>query len=497
MFLPQFDSDLGPSHPGPTQPLSLGTTDKCVMISQPCNQLKKLVTALAITEDKEGKTILYSGHDDGTLAKWSLDDNIQFWSKQIYEDGTNDSYRSPSVWGVNETMGVAGIVIHPVEKSKTKHCIYTWTHAYEGYPDKDFEDREASKVKCWQSDGTYKRSYSCDVGDADDGTVAHPSIAAVVFCDLFMEARNMWVDSMVVGLHCASNSLDWEGDYSQFDLEDAQESGEGNIIPFYEHSNGKRMETWRDSLGLISSLAVIPRKYVLSFSIKLGHGSPDAMVLWSCEEPGVPLCRHDFWDPSIRNPLKQSLSRLYGVAGISVWGTDIIMTDNEGDRIAAVVVEDEEGNPCLDLKGYASIGNKRCEDEGFHGRMAMSGPHAIVANQSFPDVWMFHTQECRDHPKLDARDGNERKFYAEEERSNEEGNLQQDYREDGFGEGGPIVLAIRGKWLVAGFSNGTIGDDSVSANHLASSSHLPSDEWFHPILECNDMLEDDEDDEYE
>eukprot|EP00978_Attheya_sp_CCMP212_P022505 scaffold67198_cov50-Attheya_sp.AAC.6 len=74
------------------------------------------------------------------------------------------------------------------------------------------------------------------------------------------------------------------------------------------------------------------------------------------------------------------------------------------------------------------------------------------------------------------------------------GCLEQDDDEDGFGEGG----AIRGKWLVAGFSAATVaraphlpsqfleqGDNSVSAKHLASSSHLPSEEWFHPILECN------------
>jgi len=72
MFSPKFDSDLGPSHPDPTKPFSLGKKEDCVIIAQR-SELKKMITALAITEEKEKdnktKTVLYSGHGDGTLSK--------------------------------------------------------------------------------------------------------------------------------------------------------------------------------------------------------------------------------------------------------------------------------------------------------------------------------------------------------------------------------------------------------------------------------------------
>jgi hypothetical protein len=541
MFLPQIDDDLRPSNP-PPQPLPCFGKDKDFVTVKSNSDLNKLVTALAITEEGE-KTILYSGHDDGTLCKWCLDDNTELWSKQIYTNGINDCNRSldTDVWVIRETMGVAGIAIRPDGQKKSNHLIFTWTHAHEGYPDIDWDNRMADKVKCWDADGTYNRSYSCDVGDTEDDDKAFPSISAVVFCELYMEDKGAWIDSMVVGMFCASQSHDWEGDYSQFDLEYVQKCGEGNILPFFENvaehvtdGTTTRMETWRESLGLIASLAVIPRKYLLSFSIRPGHGFPDAMVLWSCKEPGVPLCRHDFWDPHQRNPLKQCTSRLQDVVGISVYGTDIILADNCGDRIAAVFVETDEGTPCLELIGYANIGSKSGDGEGFHGRMAMHGPYAIVANEISPTVWMFKTGECWNHEKLDKREGSLAKFHYEasidgddpihragrevaignatfplwggnmpRRKKRKHGFFEFEDNSDGFGEGGPIVLAIRGKWLVGGFSNGSIAraphlpqhfqhdDKSVSANHITSTSNLPSDEWHTPHLYFHDVDEED------
>ena len=59
-----------------------------------------------------GKPVLYSGHDDGTLIKWSLEKDVEVWSKQIYPDGRKDFEPSSSCGlHVMETPGVAGIVI--------------------------------------------------------------------------------------------------------------------------------------------------------------------------------------------------------------------------------------------------------------------------------------------------------------------------------------------------------------------------------------------------
>jgi hypothetical protein len=81
-------------------------------------------------------------------------------------------------------------------------------------------------------------------------------------------------------------------------------------------------------------------------------------------------------------------------------------------------------------------------------------------------------------------------------------------RDDRFGEGGPMVIAFRGRWIVAGFSNGTLvkallpekfadkeSSFDISSNHLTSCSLFPSDEWHQPQLECTKDDEDNEDDE--
>mmetsp|Transcript_41934 Transcript_41934/g.76672 ORF Transcript_41934/g.76672 Transcript_41934/m.76672 type:complete len:109 (+) Transcript_41934:826-1152(+) len=75
--------------------------------------------------------------------------------------------------------------------------------------------------------------------------------------------------------------------------------------------------------------------------------------------------------------------------------------------------------------------------------------------------------------------------------------LDYDDDSDGLGKGGPVQLAMRGRQVVAGFSNGSLAKillperfeestSSISSNHLASCGTLPSDEWHVPILECAD-----------
>jgi hypothetical protein len=108
-----------------------------------CRDLKKLVTVLAITEDPNGKPILYSGHDGGTLTEWSLEKDTKIWSKQIYADGTEDCERC-TFCGLHERdtpTGVTGIVVRNDPINKNHHLVYTWFDIYEGYPHRDFENR--------------------------------------------------------------------------------------------------------------------------------------------------------------------------------------------------------------------------------------------------------------------------------------------------------------------------------------------------------------------
>jgi len=280
-FVAEFDTVLE----GPRASPSLVAEKDFTMISS-FNNLKKMVTALAISEDSDGKAVLYSGHDDGTLSKWSLDEGKEIWSKQIYEDGTKDYGRY--FCSVQETPGVAGIVVRPDLSNKHYHVVYTWTHAHDGYPRLEFDKRHPSKLRAWSGiNGALLKQYNCDIGKDEDGENAHPSISTVVFCKLFLEERGTWVDSIIVGLYCRCVDIEYDEDFSDYDIEDAAEISRGNILPFVEHSNGMAMETWRGDPGLIRAMAVIESKYLLSCSIIPGHGTPHSFTLWSLSNPGM------------------------------------------------------------------------------------------------------------------------------------------------------------------------------------------------------------------
>jgi hypothetical protein len=282
--LAQFDNEVELQET-PT----LVSAEQCIMISS-CNELKMLVTSLAITEDPDKKPVLYSGHDDGTLTKWFLDEDTEVWSKRIYPDGTEDFGRFIGGCGlhVSDTPGVAGIVVRPDPSYDNRHLVYTWSDAYEGYPKRDFEEREPSTLRAWSSiDGILVKAYSCDIGADDDGDPAYPSISTVVFCKIYQKDRNMWVDSIVVGLFSLCESLQYNTNFSDFDLAEAADRSEGNILPFWENSDGKAMETWRGDPGLLRAMAVAEEKYLLTLSICPGHGFPHSIILWSLSEPGT------------------------------------------------------------------------------------------------------------------------------------------------------------------------------------------------------------------
>ena len=550
-MLSYFDADLGPSNPGPTTPKLYGKASEAVMISSPPYNKRKLVTAMAVAEEMDGQFVLYSGHTDGTVTKWALNDKgddtkgaTMIWSKMIYPNNPEDAsdHCSPhSGMLVQDTLGVAGIAVRWDDKKK-RHRVYTWTDAYEGYPSVDFDERGPAQVKCWSGrNSKLLQTYSCDVGCDGTGEAAFPSISTVGFCRLSIEES--WVDTMMVGLHCLCPAGLKQGtDYSGFDLDEAAEAGEGNILPFHEYAkNANAMETWRDHYGPIRAMAVVPDKFLLSYSMRPGHGFPDALILWDLTNPGVPLCRHNFWNPA-RSLSKQNRTRLCGVDGISISGSYVLMGCESGDRIAVVTLEDEHGRPHIKLHGYGKIGNHHPEQGSFHGRMAMCGKHAVMANESVADAWLFDIEGNTKHEKLDRREGNPRLFDESEGEEEESaaghrwsgrdlavgkvsfpewggnapkrkrqrgpfgrgpfGPVNLEEEDDGYGEGGPVTLAINGKWLIAGFSNGTISrapflpsesflqnrnttTSTKEANHLACCSSLPSDEWHLPILESN------------
>lgn len=531
-IIPEFDSDLGPSRPLPKEPTCYGGEEDAIVISH-CGDAKKLVTALAISEEEE-ITVLYSGHDDGTLSKWSLDTYEQIWSKNIYTDGTKDyrRHRSCGLY-VKETPGVAGIAVRSDPKKK-KPIIFTWTDAYKGYPSIDFDDRGASELTAWSGvNGKFICKYVCDIGNDDKGSPARPSISAVVFCKVFYEDLNCVQDTILVGLHCCCDTLDYDETYSDFDLEASQDFSMGNIVPFLESSHGRAMDTWRGHNGMIRAMAVVREDYVVSVSITSGCGYPDQIILWSLEEAGVPLFRKDLYDYNQSNRFKSRLSRLADIDGIGV-------EDKHGDRIVSATLHDEgEEGPTIEINGYAGLGTKWYEDEGFHGRMAVSDKYVSLAMEIDPTAWIYRITGNSSHKNLDRRDGNAFDFRADYHYDDSMESLQQrrsgremavgkvkfplfggnkpprkkrkastsmaamigfstdDEKEDGFGRGGPVALAMRGRHIIGGFSNGSLvkfllpdtfaeTEPSLRANDRSSCGCLPSDEWHVPFLERED-----------
>lgn len=533
-FLMDYDEFVGPSNLSKDPPV-LGKEEECVTIVSN-SDLKKLVTALAITQE-EGINILYSGHNDGTLTKWDLDDNTQIWSKVIYKqdpEGRGNDQMGNDL-NLSSTFGVAGIAIRPaIGTVTTDHVIWTWTHAPGGYPEENIENCTSSELSCWNQAGVNIKRLACDVGEDEEGDSVNPSIGPVVFCDLNYQCKDSscrWFPSIVVGMQCCTQAIDWKGDYSEFDLDLTQiKSSEGNIRVFDEKS-GEECDSWIDKMCMIKSLAVVPKKYVISLSFTKGCGFPEALILWDVYNPGCPFSRLDFCSAQSMSIPKE---RLGGVCGLNAHGNYITFVDDYGARIAgAIVKKDEDGEPFIKFNGYGEV-NRHILGMSCIGRAAVCGDFGAMANEDDSTVCVFKTSSCADHEDLDKRKISRREFrqIGEEDEEEEEeysyagrkmltgmvkfprfgGNkpirkkettfesfaIASQNREnpsDGLGNGGPTSLAMRGKFLIVGYSNGTItrapflppefelGDeDDVSANHLSCTSDIPSDMWNNPTL---------------
>ena len=91
---------------------------------------------------------------------------------------------------------------------------------------------------------------------------ANPTISTVVFCKLYNKRRKAFVDSIVIGLHCVCETVqDYGRSYSDFDLDEAQEFSEGNILPFYENpvDGNSALESWRGHRGHHEHRQEVPR----------------------------------------------------------------------------------------------------------------------------------------------------------------------------------------------------------------------------------------------
>lgn len=130
-ILSEFDLDLGPSNPMPgsqTPTYCKKQNDKWTFISQENNNRQKLVTTLA-TAEEGGLDFVYSGHDDGTLTKWSLDTNELVWTRQVFPDQTKYYGQKNGGIGVymQDTAGIAEIVVRKDPRRPGHSLVYVWT----------------------------------------------------------------------------------------------------------------------------------------------------------------------------------------------------------------------------------------------------------------------------------------------------------------------------------------------------------------------------------
>jgi hypothetical protein len=133
----EFDTYLGPSNPGRKEPTCLSIEEDCVTVLQ-SNDKNKLVTAMSIMEEENGddgetRLVLYRGHNDGSLIKWSIDDSKQIWSKQIYKNNLDQCDSSFKHIGllVRGTTGAAGLAVRPDLSQKGHRLVYTSTNNVE------------------------------------------------------------------------------------------------------------------------------------------------------------------------------------------------------------------------------------------------------------------------------------------------------------------------------------------------------------------------------
>ena len=278
----------------------------------------------------------------------------------------------------------------------------------------------------------------------------------------------------------------------------------------------------------------------------------------------VGFCRFQVTVSHMTGIVPQRKYRLEDISGISISGRCVLFFDNSADRIAAVKVNQNRrrGKVSLSMEGYARVGARYHEDSGSHGSMAMSGGKVALSNEVDHNCWLFDIESVCSDARLDKRDGNRRLFFGERHGDDDEDAATRQQlarqlalgkvefppfagfppkrkkrrlgafesggfslesnevpdddigfwitdRDDGQGNGGPVAHAMYGKWLVAGYLNGSIvrapllpdefdvpPEKMGGTNGVVSCSRLPSDEWFCPVLQAHvDSGDDDDDDD--
>jgi len=492
-FLPEYDADLSPSSPRPPEPPIFSKKDDAVVISEAKGSAPVTFLALA-PEANRSSPSLYSGHKNGEVCKWNLETNKQIWKKQVFRN--SHCLLEEQAFDVHGLIGIRGIMVQ--ESSSGEHLVYVWSHNY------DSEDcDQPNEIKVLNGNhGDQHHTLICEV---DSDMAVHPIISCVVYSKLIYD--DVWLDCIIVGLKATCACLPYNEKYTDYNIEEAEDFAYGNILPFV----GEDVEeTWRGGhRGTIRSMAVTSDGYVLSCSEHPGHHFAEALILWSAKSPGVPLHRIDLYKggPNLTEDLFPPLRTLQG--GIAVHGNKILIGGQYGDMIVPIDIDGIDGKedtqPSLVIKGYGKLGLRYHTDDSFKGCLVGSGNAAITSNEGCEELYIFPLDSLGDNPDI-VTDMRRRKFEEWDEhvdefdetilraRSMALGQIKFRFQKEASASskkeyssnnGGPVAVAMKGRYVVAGFDSGSIlkakllpeefEDGTKGSSNLYASSFLQDD----------------------
>jgi len=479
VILTEHDIDLGPSKPLPEEPPILCKKEDTIIVSSSEGKQQPGVTALAVATTHNNTPVLYSGHENGIICKWDLTTNEIIWKRQVFQAKMVGKSTDLGHEDCGTPTGIRGIVAKESSSSQTNsntyHEIFTWSHGFEP------NSATPSKLKVLNGeDGMLLYSLTCEFDDVD----AYPLISCVVFSKLkYNDEDDDWDEAIIVGLQATTEILEDDENYSDFDLEEAEDFAHGNILPFVDKVAN---ESWRGHSGTIRSMAAVPDKFIVSCSECPGHRFAEMIILWCTERPGIPLHRIDLEKSTVqrKNPsLFHPVNSFQG--GISIFKNKILLGCDYGDMIVPLEIIENESNgssacttttcnigqsSTLSMEGYAKIGYNASDLGGtYKGCLVGSGNVAIINNESCGEVWVFPINSIGQNPAIDTdlrrRTSQEMddlvvgdtEFDAHNKILKAQGMADgQIYLPRQEGDTGPEVLAMKGRWVVAGYSCGTI-----------------------------------------
>jgi hypothetical protein len=293
-----------------------------------------------------------------------------------------------------------------------------------------------------------------------------PFLGTMVFSSIRYDKT--WKDCMILG--CTEQpEADRYGD-------DA-----GAIVPVHLGvKGGEEMESWTGQDDCcIRQLGVSDDLYLVSVSAHYGHGFPDRVCVWSLSNPGVLLSTTYIWKSVGGRRFNVGTGPPFCglIGGIATCGSSVLLCGGYGDVILPIEIAEDDGEKgwVPDLKGVVRLGQRYYDDSSFRGHMAGSATEAVVANSDSTEAWIFSLDDLVNQKDLEQDfdeeaddDGDDRVRRSLKDRGRAigtvsfpkrggraAGNDGDEYSND-FVDKGPRLLALSGRYVLAGYSTGAI-----------------------------------------